>query len=268
MATRSTASKTKVKYTEEYRPIKTILVSQPKPERSPYYDIEKKYGLTIDWRSFIHVEGVTEKEFRKNRVRPDEYTSIIFCSKNAIENFFRICEEMRIKMSPETKYFCVTEAIANYLQKFIVYRKRKVFAGKKKLDDLHAYFNKFKATEKFLLPNSNLGNKDVVGYLDKNKIEFTDVLMYRTLSSDLSDLENVFYDVLVFFSPQGIESLYENFPDFKQNYTRIAVFGQSTLQAVHDHGIYPNIVAPTPEAPSMSMALEQYLVKSNTNKGQ
>ncbi|MBP6398429.1 MAG: uroporphyrinogen-III synthase [Saprospiraceae bacterium] len=268
MATRSTASKTKVKYTEEYRPIKTILVSQPKPERSPYYDIEKKYGLTIDWRSFIHVEGVTEKEFRKNRVRPDEYTSIIFCSKNAIENFFRLCEEMRIKMSPETKYFCVTEAIANYLQKFIVYRKRKVFAGKKKLDDLHAYFNKFKATEKFLLPNSNLGNKDVVGYLDKNKIEFTDVLMYRTLSSDLSDLENVFYDVLVFFSPQGIESLYENFPDFKQNYTRIAVFGQSTLQAVHDHGIYPNIVAPTPEAPSMSMALEQYLVKSNTNKGQ
>ena len=268
MATRSTASKTKVKYTEEYRPIKTILVSQPKPERSPYYDIEKKYGLTIDWRSFIHVEGVTEKEFKKNRVRPDEYTSIIFCSKNAIENFFRICEEMRIKMSPETKYFCVTEAIANYLQKFIVYRKRKVFAGKKKLDDLHAYFNKFKATEKFLLPNSNLGNKDVVGYLDKNKIEFTDVLMYRTLSSDLSDLENVFYDVLVFFSPQGIESLYENFPDFKQNYTRIAVFGQSTLQAVHDHGIYPNIVAPTPEAPSMSMALEQYLVKSNTNKGQ
>lgn len=267
MATRSTASKSKVKYVEEFRPIKTILVSQPKPERSPYYDIEKKYGLTIDWRSFIHVEGVSEKEFRKNRVRPDEFTSIIFCSKNAIENFFRICDEMRIKMSPETKYFCVTEAIANYLQKFIVYRKRKVFAGKKKLDDLHTYFNRFKATEKFLLPNSNLGNKDVVNYLEKNKIEFTDVLMYRTLSSDLSDLEDVFYDVLVFFSPQGIESLYENFPHFKQKYTRIAVFGQSTLQAVLDHGIYPNIVAPTPEAPSMSMALEQYLMKSNNQKG-
>jgi uroporphyrinogen-III synthase len=266
MATRSTASKTKTKYIEEYRPIKTILVSQPKPERSPYYDIEKKYNLTIDWRTFIHVEGVSEKEFRKNRVRPDEFTSVIFCSKNAIENFFKICDEMRVKMSPETKYFCVTEAIANYLQKFIVYRKRKVFAGKKKLDDLHAYFNKFKTTEKFLLPNSNLGNKDVVGYLEKNKIEFTDVLMYRTLSSDLSDLENVFYDVLIFFSPQGIESLFENFPDFKQNNTRIAVFGQSTLQAVLDKGLYANIVAPTPEAPSMSMALDLYLQKSNLSK--
>jgi uroporphyrinogen-III synthase len=263
MATRSTASKTKTQYSEEYRPIKTILVSQPKPERSPYYDIEKKFGLAIDWRSFIHVEGVSEKEFRKNRVRPDEFTSVIFCSKNAIENFFKICSEMRVKMSPETKYFCVTEAIANYLQKFIVYRKRKVFAGNKKIDDLHAYFNKFKATEKFLLPNSNLGNKDVVSYLDKNNIAFTDVLMYKTLSSDLTDLEDVFYDVLIFFSPQGIESLYENFPDFKQLNTRIAVFGQSTLQAVLDRGLYPNIVAPSPEAPSMSMALEQYLAKSN-----
>jgi uroporphyrinogen-III synthase len=263
MATRSTASKTKTQYVEEFKPIKTILVSQPKPERSPYYDIEKKYGLTIDWRSFIHVEGVTEKEFRKNRVRPDEFTSIIFCSKNAIENFFRICTEMRIKMSPETKYFCVTEAIANYLQKFIVYRKRKVFAGNKKIDDLHAYFNKFKETEKFLLPNSNLGNKDVVSYLNKNTIEFTDVLMYKTLSSDLSEFEDVFYDVLVFFSPQGIESLYENFPTFQQLNTRIAVFGQSTLQAVLDKGLYANIVAPSPEAPSMSMALEQYLLKSN-----
>lgn len=263
MATRSGASKTKVKYVEEYKPIKTILVSQPKPERSPYYDIEKKFGLNIDWRSFIHVEGVSEKEFRKNRVRPDEYTSVIFCSKNAIENFFRICDEMRVKMSPETKYFCVTETIANYLQKFIVYRKRKVFAGKKKIEDLHQYFQKFKSTEKFLLPNSNLGNKDVAAYLDKNKVAYTDVLMYKTMSSDLTDLENVFYDVLIFFSPQGIESLVENFPNFQQNNTRLAVFGQSTLKAVKDHQLYPNIVAPTPEAPSMSMALELYLSKSN-----
>jgi uroporphyrinogen-III synthase len=263
MATRSTASKTKTQYVEEYKPIKTILVSQPKPERSPYYDIEKKYDLAIDWRSFIHVEGISEKEFRKNRIRPDEFTSIIFSSKNSIEHFFKICNEMRIKMSPETKYFCVTEAIANYLQKFIVYRKRKVFAGKKKLDDLHPYFVKFKDNEKILLPNSNLGNKDVVSYLEKNNIEYTDVLMYKTLSSDLSDLENVFYDVLIFFSPQGIESLYENFPDFKQKDTRIAVFGQSTLQAVLDRGLYANILAPSPEAPSMSMALDQYLNKSN-----
>jgi uroporphyrinogen-III synthase len=263
MATRATGTTKKEKYEEQYREIKTILVSQPKPERSPYYDIEKKYKLTIDWRSFIHVEGVSEKEFRKNRIRPDEYTSIIFTSKNAIDNFFRICEEMRIKMSPETKYFCVTETIANYLQKFIIYRKRKVFAGKKKIDDLINYFTKHKAGEKFLLPNSNLGSKDVVSFLEKNKIQFTEVLMYKTLSSDLSDLSDVTYDVLVFFSPQGIESLFENFPNFKQNNTRIAVFGQSTLQAVLDKKLYPNIVAPSPEAPSMSMALEIYLQKSN-----
>ena len=264
MATRGKGTASKVEYLEQYKPIKTILVSQPKPvDKSPYYDIEKKYDLAIDWRSFIHVEGVPEKEFRKNRVRPDEFTSIIFTSKNAIENFFRICEEMRIKMSPETKYFCVTETIANYLQKFIIYRKRKVFAGKKKIDDLVNYFNKHKAGEKFLLPNSNLGSKDVVSFLEKTKVTFTEVLMYKTLSSDLSDLSDVTYDVLVFFSPQGIESLFENFPDFKQNNTRLAVFGQSTLQAVIDHGLHANIVAPTPESPSMSMALDLYLQKSN-----
>ncbi|MEM9990217.1 MAG: uroporphyrinogen-III synthase [Bacteroidota bacterium] len=140
---------------EQYKTIKTILVSQPKPERSPYYDLEKKYGLTIDWRPFIHVEGLTAKEFRKQRVRPDEYTAIIFTSKNAIEHFFRICEEMRITMSQDTKYFCLSEAIANYLQKFIVYRKRKVFVGKRKVQDLNNAFMKHKAKEKFLLPCSN-----------------------------------------------------------------------------------------------------------------
>lgn len=263
MATRGTGTTKKSEYIEQFKVIKTILVTQPKPERSPYYDLEKTFGLAIDWRSFIHVEGISEKEFRKNRIRPDEFTSIIFTSKNAIDNFFRLCEEMRIKMSPDTKYFCVTETIANYLQKFIIYRKRKVFAGKKKIDDLVNYFNKHKAGEKFLLPNNNLGSKDVVTFLEKNKILFTEVLMYKTMSSDLSDLSDVTYDVLIFFSPQGIESLFENFPNFKQNNTRVAVFGQSTLQAVIDHGIHANIVAPTPEAPSMSMALEQYLQKSN-----
>lgn len=250
-------------YQDHYKPIKTILVSQPKPERSPYYNLEEKYGLTIDWRPFIHVEGVSEKEFRKNRVRPDEYTSVIFTSKNAIENFFRLCEEMRVKMSPETKYFCITEAVANYLQKFIVYRKRKVFVGNKKIEDLHSYFVKHKNTEKFLLPNSNLGSKEVVHYLDENKINYKEVIMYKTLSSDLSDLSDVTYDVLMFFSPQGIESLFENFPEFQQNFTRIAIFGSSTLKAVIDKDLYPNIKAPTPEAPSLSMALELYLQKSN-----
>ena len=243
--------------------VKTILVSQPKPERSPYYDLEKKYNLTIDWRQFIHVEPVSEKEFRKNRLKPDDYSSIIFTSKNAIEHFFRLCEEMRIKMSQDTKYFCLSEAIANYLQKFIIYRKRKVFVGKRKIEDLHNYFMKHKDKEKFLLPCSNLGAKNVVSYLIENEIDFKDVMMYRTVASDLSDLSDVTYDVLIFFSPLGIESLYENFPDFQQNDTRIAVFGKSTLKAVLDRDLHANIVAPTPESPSMSMALERYLRESN-----
>ena len=218
--------------------------------------------MTIDWRQFIHVEPVTEKEFRKNRLRPDEYSAIIFTSKNAIEHFFRLCEEMRVKMSMETKYFCLSEAIANYLQKFIIYRKRKVFVGKRKIEDLANYFNKHK-TEKFLLPCSNLGAKQVVAYLDKIELDYKDVMMYRTVASDLSDLSDVTYDVLVFFSPLGIDSLYENFPGFLQNDTRIAVFGNATSQKVVNKGLHINIKAPSPENPSMAMALENYIKQSN-----
>ena len=245
------------------KPIKTILISQPKPERSPYYELEQKYDVKIDWRPFIHVEGVTEKEFRKNRIRPDEYTAIILTSNYAIEHFFRMCEEMRIKMPQETKYFCLTEAIANYLQKFIVYRKRKVFVGHRKIEDLANYFNKHKAKEKFLLPCSNLGAKAVTSWLEAQSIEFTEAMMYRTVSSDLSDLADITYDALVFFSPLGIQSLYDNFPDFKQNETRFAVFGNSTTKAVEERGLTINIKAPTPESPSMTMALEHYLKASN-----
>lgn len=170
---------------------------------------------------------------------------------------------MRIKMSQETKYFCLTEAIANYLQKFIVYRKRKVFAGKRVIQDLTSALKKHK-NEKFLLPCSNLGAKDVSQYLDELGLDWQDSLMYETVSSDLSDLSDVTYDVLVFFSPLGIKSLYDNFPDFKQNETRIAVFGNSTSKAVEDRGLTVNIKAPAPEAPSMTMALELYLQKSNS----
>ncbi len=257
------ASGTKSTQKETYKTVKTILVSQPKPERSPYYHIEQKWSLQIDWRPFIHVEPVTEKEFRKNRLRPDDFSAIIFTSKNSIEHFFRLCEEMRVKMSMQTKYFCLTEAIANYLQKFIIYRKRKVFVGQRKIHDLHNSFLKHKENEKFLLPCSNLGAKEVVAYLQENECDFQEAMMYRTVASDLSDLSDVTYDVLVFFSPLGIESLYENFPDFKQNNTRLAIFGNSTLKAVEDRGLITNIMAPTPESPSMSMALENYLKKSN-----
>ena len=263
MATRSSTASSKVKIADSFKNIKTILVSQPKPERSPYYDLEQKWGLKIDWRQFIQVEGVPEKEFRRNRLRPDEYSVVIFTSKNAIEHFFRLCEEMRVKMSAETKYYCLTEAIANYLQKFILYRKRKVFVGTRNIEDLHNYFQRHKEKEKFLLPCSNLGSKDVVTYLKKNKINFKDVMMYKTVSSDLSDLSNVTYDVLVFFSPLGITSLFENFPDFQQKDTRIAVFGNSTKEAVELANLTVNICAPSPESPSMSMALENYLQKSN-----
>jgi len=249
---------------ETYRRIKTILVSQPKPERSPYFDLAKKWNLTIDWRPFIHVEGVTEKEFRKNRLRPDDYSAIIFTSKNSIEHFFRICEEMRVSSMPQsTKYFCLTKAIADYLQKFIVYRKRKVFIGTRKIEDLNTQLTKHKDTEKFLLPCSNLGAKDVVNYLEKNEFNFKSVMMYRTVSSDLSDLSDVTYDVLVFFSPLGIKSLYDNFPNFKQNKTRLAIFGKTTCQATEEKGLLINIKAPLPEIPSMTMAIESYLKKSN-----
>ena len=248
---------------EKFKKIESILVSQPKPERSPYYNLEKKWNLKIDFRQFIHVEPVGEKEFRKNRLRPDEYSAVILTSKNSIEHFFRICDEMRVKMSQQTKYFCLTEAIANYLQKFIVYRKRKVFVGVRKIEDLSVALNKHKETEKFLLPCSNLGSKDVVHYLETNDFNYKEAMMYRTVSSDLSDLSDITYDVLVFFSPLGIKSLYENFPDFKQNETRIAVFGKHTEKAVNERGLKINIKAPAPEIPSMSMALEKYLHRSN-----
>lgn len=259
----SAESQTQVE--ENYKPVKTILISQPKPSRSPYFELAKKWDLQIDWRPFIHVEPVTEKEFRRNRLRPDEFSAIIFTSKNAIDHFFSICEIIRCKMSQSTKYFCLTKAIADYLQKFIVYRKRKVFVGVRKIEDLATAINKHKDKEKFLLPTSNLGSLEVVSYLKEQEVDFKDVMMYKTVSSDLSDLSDVTYDVLVFFSPLGITSLYENFPDFKQNDTRFAVFGSSTKKAVEDRGLQINI-QPTTDTPSMTMAIERYLSKSNKRK--
>jgi len=265
MSTNGNLSASAQEYVEKYQKVKTLLISQPKPvDKSPYYDLEEKYGLTIDWRPFIHVEAVTEKEFRKNRINLGEFNCVIFSSKGAIDNYFRLCEETRVKVSQETRYFCLTEAIANYLQKFILYRKRKVFVGKRVIEDLAHYFNNYK-NEKYLLPCSNVGSSELVSYLNKIKVDHTEVIMYHTVSSDLSDLSDVYYDILVFFSPQGIESLFENFPDFKQNNTRIAVFGNTTHKAALEKGLHVNIKAPTPEVPSMTMALENYISKSNGN---
>jgi uroporphyrinogen-III synthase len=248
---------------ENNLPVKSILISQPKlEEKSPYNTIEEKWGIKIDWRSFTNVEPVTEKDFRKNRINLGDYPCVIFNGKGAIDNFFRLTEETRARISQDTRYFCLTEAIANYLQKFILYRKRKVFAGKRTAEDLAHYFNKYK-NEKFLLPCSNLGSTEIVSYLEKLKINTTQVVMYNTVSADLSDLSDVFYDILVFFSPQGLESLFENFPDFKQNNTRIAVFGNTTAKAAEDKGLFVNIKAPSPESPSMTMALENYINRVN-----
>jgi len=266
MANKSIATQSNPQVIEAYTPVKSLLISQPKPEdKSPYFELEEKWGLKIDWRSFIVVESVSEKEFRKNRVNLSDYTCVILSSKGAVDNFFRLAEETRTRISQEVRYFCLTETIANYLQKFILYRKRKVFIGKRNAEDLAHYFNKYK-NEKFLLPCSNLGSTEIVSYLDKLNINHSALVMYKTVSADLSDLSDVFYDVLAFFSPQGIESLFENFPDFKQDMTRIAVFGNATCKAAEERGLFVNIKAPTPEAPSMTKALENYIIISSTKK--
>jgi uroporphyrinogen-III synthase len=243
--------------------VNSILVSQPQPQlKSPYADLEARYGIKVDFRTFIHVEGVEAKDFRKQRVRPDEYTAVIFTSKNAVDHFFRLCEEMRIKMSEEIKYFCVTEQIANYLQKFIVFRKRKVFNGIKSIQDLGPTLLKHKNKEKYLFPCSNLGALETTNYLKEIGIEFQEAVMFQSVCSDLSDLSDVTYDVLAFFSPLDIKSLYENFPDFKQNQTRIAVSGTATMKAVQERGLVVNIQT-SADTPSMPTALESYIKLAN-----
>jgi uroporphyrinogen-III synthase len=249
--------------TQTFKAVRTILVSQPQPQqKSPYHDIEQRYGVKVDFRTFIHVEGLAAKDFRKQRVRPDEFTAVILNSKNAVDHFFRLCEEMRIKMSEETKYFCLTETIANYLQKFIVYRKRKVFSGVKSIHDLQNSLIKHRDKEKFLLPCSTLGSQDLSSYLRELKLNFQEGMMYETVSSDLSDLSDITYDVLAFFSPLDIKSLFENFPDFKQNETRIAVSGAATLKAVEERGLIAQIKT-SPEAPSVAFAIENYIKLAN-----
>lgn len=240
--------------------VKTILVSQPKPEtdKSPYFDLAKRCKVKVDFRPFIHVEGLTAKEFRQQKISILSHDAVIFTSKNSMDHFFRMCEATRITVPDEMKYFCVSEAIAYYLQKYITYRKRKVFIGKQKIEDLAPMLKKNKDC-KFLLPCSDILKESIPQYLDKAGYDFTKSIMYRTVCSDLSDLENVFYDILVFYSPSGIKSLYQNYPDFKQNNTRIAAFGPTTTKAVADAGLTLNIKAPSKDTPSMTMAIEKYI---------
>ncbi|MFW5830826.1 MAG: uroporphyrinogen-III synthase [Prolixibacteraceae bacterium] len=244
--------------------IKSILVSQPKPTtaKSPYFELSERLGLKIDFRPFIQVEGVPAKEFRQARVQILEHSAVIFTSRTAIDHFFHICQELRITVPDSMKYFCISEATAFYLQKYIVYRKRKIFFGNGKFSDLISVMKKHK-DEKLLVPLSDIHKQEIPDLLDKNDFKYTKAILYRTVSSDLSDLKDVNYDVLVFFSPSGIKSLFQNFPDFKQNDTLIACFGPSTASAVKEAGLRLDIQAPTAQAPSMSMALEQYIKKAN-----
>ncbi len=244
--------------------VKTILISQPQPtKRNPYEDLADKYGVTIDFRKFIQVEPVNIKDFRRYRIDLTDFTAVIFMSKGAIEHFFALCKELRVTMPADTKYVCASEAVALYLQKFIEFRKRKVFFDKKDgRTDIYALFKKHKA-EKFLYPCANNRKQDIPNYLKENDFDFFEAVIYNTVSSDLSDLENIFYDMIVFYTPLGVQSLYDNFPEFKQNNTRLAAYGNATIKAMEDRGLTVDVKAPTKEAPSVKSAIENYLKKVN-----
>ena len=247
--------------------INKVLISQPKPssDKSPYYEIAGKYDVEMVFRPFIKVEGLTAKEFRQQKVSILDHTAIIFTARTAIDHFFRLCEEMRISIPDTMKYFCTSETIANYLQKYIIYRKRKIFSGKTgKLADLLPAMIKHK-NEKYLLAVSDVNNGSESEILSNNKLNFTRGVMYRTVSNDFKPDEAFDYDMLVFFSPQGIESLLKNFPEFKQGDIKIATLGSTTAQAVKNAGLRLDIEAPSTEAPSMTAALDLYLSKTNSS---
>ena len=247
--------------------VKTILVSQPEPkvENSPYFELQNKLKVKVDFRPFIHVESVPAKEIRAQKIDLNNYTAIILTSRNSVDHFFRVAEEMRYKIPEDLKYFCQSEAIAFYLQKYVVYRKRKIYVGQKDFVDLTTLLKKYKE-EKFLLPASDQLNAEAKIILDNLKVNWTQAVFYKTVMSDLTDLSDVYFDILAFFSPTGIKSLFKNFPDFQQNNTRIAVFGSSTQKEALEHGLRVDIMAPTPEAPSMTMAIDKYIAKANKEK--
>lgn len=240
--------------------ITSILVTQPKPANdvSPYFSIAEKYGIKVDFREFIDVQPVSYKDFRKDKINILDYTAIIFTSRNAVDHFFRICQEAKLEMPAEMKYFCISEQTANYLQKYIVLRKRKLFVGERTAADLFDVIKKHKG-EKFLYPCSDIRKDDLPVFMRANNLKFSEAVIYRTVASDLSDLSDVKYDCLAFFSPSGISSLFINFPDFVQEGTRIAAFGPTTAKAVRDAGLILDIEAPHPNAPSMTGAIEAYI---------
>lgn len=245
--------------------IKKILISQPRPviEKSPYYDIEKKYKVRIDFRPFVQIEGISAKEFRKQKVDICEHTGIIFNSRTSVDHFFRICNELKIQVKDVWKYFCVSEAIAYYLQKYVVYRKRKIFYGNGTFDSLLDQIQRF-SDEKFLVPLSDIHKQEIPSDLTKSNIKYSKAILYRTVSADLSDIKDFNYDLLVFFSPAGVASLFHNFPDFEQGEKYIGALGPKTAEAIKSHNLRLDFEAPNKEAPSITTAIELFL--NNINK--
>lgn len=250
---------------------KRILISQPRPEsdKSPYFDLEKKYNVELYFHPFIKLEGIPAREFRKQKIDIGYYTAVMFTSRNAIDHFFRMCEEMKVTIGQDTKYFCITEAVALYLQKFILYRKRKVFYGadgtNKSMFDV---INKHKENEKFLyVCSENQQDNEICSWLKQNKCEYQLAFMYRTISNDIKGVfDDRDFDVICFFTPSGVKSLYDNFPAFKQNGTVIGAFGNNTSKAVEEAGLQLEIKVPSPQKPSMVAALDQYLVGTTLAK--
>jgi len=255
------------KHTEtKVKAVKKILITQPKPEgeKSPYFDLAKKYSVELDFHPFIIVEGIPAKEFRKQKIDIANYTVVIFTSRNAIDHFFRTCEEMKINVSQDTKYFCITEAVALYLQKFILYRKRKVFYGADGTNkSLFEVINRHKENEKFLYPCSQSFDSEITNWLKANNCEYATPVLYKIISNDIKEVISRSYDVICFFTPGGVKSLLENFPKYKQNGTKIGAFGANTSKAAEEAGLVLDIKAPQPKAPSMVSALELYLSAQN-----
>ena len=241
-------------------------MSQPEPQnpKSPYFELARKYNLKIDFKPFIQVEGVAVKDFRQQKINVLDFTAVVFTSKTGIDHFFRICNEMRVCVPDTMKYFCITENVAFYLQKYIVYRKRKIFHGKAKFQDLIEIIIKHKE-DNYFVPLSEPHNAEIPELLDKNNISYTIGTMYKTISSDFSNVKDFDYDILVFYSPSGIKSLRENFPDFIQGEIKIAAFGPTTASAVEHEGLRLDINAPNQKAPSMTMALDDFLKEYNRN---
>jgi uroporphyrinogen-III synthase len=247
--------------------IKTVLISLPPPDREndPYLELAKKYNLKILFRKFFSIEGVPSLDFRQDRINLLIFSAVIFTSKNSIDHYFRICREMRVTVPDTMKYFCVSESVALYLQKYVLYRKRKIFHGRQNFTELIDIMKKHK-NESYLLPSSDIIKAEAPKLLDANKFNYKRIIFYKTILNSLSDIDIKQFDLIVFFSPAGIKSLFHNYPDFKQNKILIATFGSTTYTTAKEAGLSLHIQAPTPVAPSMTMALEQYLIKASKCK--